>query len=51
MKVGGDRVVGIGGRVVDPKAASFVGKTGAKMMMDGRTNGDRVDEVRVRHVQ
>ena len=26
-------------------------KTGAKMMMDGRMNGDRVDEVRVGQVQ
>ena len=33
------------------KAASFVGKTGARMVMGGRTDGDRVDDVRVRHVR
>ena len=45
----GSRVVGIEGRVDDGRPRHR--NTGAKMVMDGCTNGDRVDEVRVGHVQ
>jgi hypothetical protein len=47
--VHGGRVVGIEGRVVNERPRRR--NTGAKMVMDGCTNGDRVDEVRVRHVR
>ena len=45
----GSRVVGIEGRVDDGRPRHR--NTGAKMVMDGCTNGDRVDEVRVGHVR
>ena len=45
----GSRVVGIEGRVDDERLRHR--NTGAKMVMDGCTNGDRVDEARVGHVR
>ena len=45
----GSRVVGIEGRVDDERLRHR--NTGAKMVMDGCSNGDRVDEVRVGHVR
>ena len=45
----GSRDVGIEGRVDDGRPRHR--NTGAKMAMDGCTNGDRVDGVRVGHVR
>ena len=47
--VHGSRVVGIEGQFDDERLRHR--NTGAKMVMDGCTNGDRVDEVRVGHVR
>ena len=45
----GSRVVGIEGQFDDERLRHR--NTGAKMVMDGCSNGDRVDEVRVGHVR
>ena len=47
--VHGSRVVGIEGQFDDERLRHR--NTGAKMVMDGCSNGDRVDEVRVGHVR